>query len=128
MKRVIDHVDAHLSRRITLADMAAAAGLTRMHFAAQFRAATGRRPHDFVLQRRIDRARELLGDPELALVDVALSVGFQTQAHSPRCSSALPARPPHRWRRLAPGHHAAEYAVAPQPGMEQGGAEMRQDG
>ena len=37
MKRVTDHVDAHLSRRITLADMAAAAGLTRMHFAAQFR-------------------------------------------------------------------------------------------
>ena len=58
MKRVTDHVDAHLSRRITLADMAAAAGLTRMHFAAQFRAATGMRPHDFVLQRRIERAQE----------------------------------------------------------------------
>ena len=44
MKRVTNHVDAHLSRRITLADMATAAGLTRMHFAAQFRTATGMRP------------------------------------------------------------------------------------
>jgi AraC family transcriptional regulator len=103
-------------------------GLTRMHFAAQFRAATGRRPHDFVLQRRIDRARELLGDPELALVDVALSVGFQTQAHFTTVFKRFAGETPHRWRRLAPGHHAAEYAVAPQPGMEQGGAEMHQDG
>ncbi len=128
MKRVIEHVDAHLARRITLADMASAAGLTRMHFAAQFRAATGMRPHDFILQRRIDRARELLGDPELALVDVALSVGFQTQAHFTTVFKRFAGETPHRWRRLAPGHHAAEYAVAPQPGMDQGGAEMHQDG
>jgi AraC-like DNA-binding protein len=128
MKRVIDLVDSHLSRRITLADMASAAGLTRMHFAAQFRAATGMRPHDFILQRRIDRARELLGDPELTLVDVALSVGFQTQAHFTTVFKRFAGETPHRWRRLAPGHHAAEHAVAPQPGMEQGGAEMHQDG
>jgi transcriptional regulator GlxA family with amidase domain len=128
LKRVIDHVDGHLARRITLADMAAAAGLTRMHFAAQFRTATGRRPHDFVLQRRIDRARQLLRDPERTLVDVALSVGFQTQAHFTTVFKRFAGETPHRWRRLAPGHHAAEDAVAPQPGVEQGGAEMHQDG
>ena len=60
--------------------MAVAAGLTRMHFAAQFRAATGMRPHGFLLQRRIERAQELLRDPELALVDVALSVGSDAGA------------------------------------------------
>ncbi len=128
LKRVIDHVDGHLARRITLADMAAAAGLTRMHFAAQFRTAMGMRPHDFVLRRRIDRARELLGDPERTLVDVALSVGFQTQAHFTTVFKRFAGETPHRWRRLAPGHDAAEYAVAPDPGVQQGGAEMHQDG
>jgi AraC-like DNA-binding protein len=52
-----------------------------MHFASQFRAATGLRPHDFVMRRRIERAEELLRDTALPLVEVALSVGFQTQAH-----------------------------------------------
>jgi AraC-like DNA-binding protein len=127
MKRVVDHVDAHLSRRITLADMAAAAGLTRMHFAAQFRAATGTRPHDFLLQRRIDRAQELLRNPELALVDVALSVGFQTQAHFTTVFRRFVGETPHRWRRLAPGPHAPGPTVLPQPTVEQGGAEMHQD-
>jgi AraC-like DNA-binding protein len=128
MKRVTDHVDAHLSRRITLADMAAAAGLTRMHFAAQFRASTGMRPHDFVLQRRIERAQELLRNPELALVDVALSVGFQTQAHFTTVFKHFAGGTPHRWRRLASGYHASEYAGTPDPGMERAGAEMHQDG
>jgi AraC family transcriptional regulator len=128
LKRVTDHVDAHLSRRITLANMAAAAGLTRMHFAAQFRASTGMRPHDFVLQRRIERAQELLRNPELALVDVALSVGFQTQAHFTTVFKRFAGGTPHRWRRLALGHHAPEFAGAPAPGMERAGAEMHQDG
>jgi len=128
MKRVTDHVDAHLSRRITLADMAAAAGLTRMHFAAQFRAASGMRPHDFVLQRRIERAQELLRDPELALVDVALSVGFQTQAHFTTVFKRFAGQTPHRWRRLAPAHHAPEYASALDPDTERGGAEIHHDG
>ena len=128
MKRVTDHVDAQLSRRITLANMAAAAGLTRMHFAAQFRASTGMRPHDFVLQRRIERAQELLRNPELALVDVALSVGFQTQAHFTTVFKRFAGGTPHRWRRLALGHHAPEFASAPDPGMERAGAEMHQDG
>ena len=128
MKRVTDYVDAHLSRRITLADMAAAAELTRMHFAVQFRASTGMRPHDFVLQRRIERAQERLSNPELALVDVALSVGFQTQAHFTTVFKRFAGGTPHRWRRLALGHHAPEYASAPGPGMERAGAEMHQDG
>ena len=52
-----------------------------MHFAAQFRSATGLRPHEFLLRRRIDHAQRLLAEPGTRLVDVALSVGFQTQAH-----------------------------------------------
>jgi AraC family transcriptional regulator len=117
LKRVTDHVDGHLSRRITLADMAAAAGLTRMHFAAQFRAATGKRPHDFLLQRRIDRAQELLRDPKLALADVALSVGFQTQAHFTTVFKRFAGETPNRWRRLALEFHALQQVVFRQSAM-----------
>src|SRR5258708_10706339 len=44
LKRVVDYVDAHLASRITLADLAGAAGRTRLHFASPFRVATGTRP------------------------------------------------------------------------------------
>ena len=55
--------------------------MRRDEFAAQFRAATGMRPHEYLLFRRIAHARELLATSQETLVDIALGVGFQTQAH-----------------------------------------------
>jgi AraC-like DNA-binding protein len=103
LKRVIEHVDAHLQHRVTLAEMAAVAGLTRMHFAAQFRRATGVSPHGYLLRRRVERAKELLRDIRRPLVDVALSVGFATQAHFTTVFKRFAGQTPHRWRQgLAP--------------------------
>ena len=99
LKRVVDYVNAHLASRITLADLASAAGRTRMHFAAQFRVATGSRPHDFVLRRRIERAQQLLRDPSLTLAGITLSVGFQNQAHFTTVFKRFSGATPHRWRR-----------------------------
>jgi hypothetical protein len=61
--------------------MASEVGLTRMHFAAQFKAATDLRPHEYLLRPRIERAQEMLVGTDMSLVDVALAVGFQTQSH-----------------------------------------------
>jgi transcriptional regulator GlxA family with amidase domain len=101
LKRVIAFVDVHLADRITLADLAGAAGQTRMHFAAQFRVATGVRPHEYVLRRRIERAQDLLRNSNRALVDVALGVGFQTQAHFTTVFKRFAGQTPHRWRQAA---------------------------
>jgi AraC family transcriptional regulator len=109
LKRVIEHVEVNLAQRVTLADMAAAAGFTRMYFAAEFRAATGMRPHHYLLRRRIERARELLRNPEFALVEVALSVGFQTQAHFTTVFKRFAGMTPHRWRR----HGSCSFSSGP---------------
>jgi AraC-like DNA-binding protein len=98
-KRVADFVEDHLSEPIRLGDLARAAGLSRMHFAAQFRAATGVRPHEFVLRLRIERARDLLRDPTIPLAQVALLVGFQTQAHFTTVFRQRVQETPGRWRR-----------------------------
>ncbi|MGQ3027621.1 MAG: helix-turn-helix domain-containing protein [Ferrovibrionaceae bacterium] len=98
LTRVFRHVEEHLDGPITLQDMAAAAGLSRMHFAAQFRAATGQRPHDYLLRRRIERAQSLMREDGASLVDVALSVGFQTQAHFTTVFKRICGETPHRWR------------------------------
>jgi len=83
---------------VSLADVASSAGLTRMHFAAQFRAATGLRPHEYLSRRRIERAQDMLVGTGMSLVDVALSVGFQTQSHFTSVFKRYSGQPPRAWR------------------------------
>jgi AraC family transcriptional regulator len=98
LKRVVDYVEASLANPVSLADLAAAAGLTRMHFAAQFRAATGLPPHEYLTRRRIERAQEMLLEDDLALVEVALSVGFETQSHFTSVFKRFVGQSPRAWR------------------------------
>jgi AraC-like DNA-binding protein len=98
LKRVVQYVDEHLGTKITLQDLAEVAGLSRMHFAAQFRAAMGLRPHEYLLKRRIERAEELLKRANVPLVDIALSVGFQTQAHFTTVFKRFAGDTPYQWR------------------------------
>jgi AraC-like DNA-binding protein len=98
LKRATEYIAANLSEPISLADIAAAAGLSRMHFAAQFRVATGLRPHEYLLQRRIERAQELLLSSHLPLVDIAFDVGFKTQAHFTTVFSRVVGETPNVWR------------------------------
>jgi AraC-like DNA-binding protein len=70
-----------------------------MHFAAQFRAATGLRPHEFLLRRRIERAQAMILGGDKSLVDVALSVGFQSQSHFTTVFKQLAGKPPRTWRK-----------------------------
>lgn len=98
LKRVVEYVDSHLSGKITLLDLAMVAGLSRMHFASQFRAATGLRPHEYLLKRRIQHAEELLRQSTMTLVEIALSVGFQTQAHFTTVFKRFVGDTPYQWR------------------------------
>jgi AraC family transcriptional regulator len=99
LMRVLAYIDGHIGELITLANLAAAAGLSRMYFARQFRAATGVRPHEFVLRRRVERAQQLLTSTPDPVVDVALSVGFQTQAHFTTVFKKVVGNTPRQWRR-----------------------------
>jgi AraC family transcriptional regulator len=99
LKRVVDYVDSHLADPIGLTDLAASSGLSRMHFAAQFRAATGLRPHEYLLRRRIERAQTLLLASRLPLCEVALDVGFKSQAHFSTIFARFVGETPNVWRR-----------------------------
>lgn len=101
LKRVTDYIDENIGVSVTLADLADVAGLSKMYFAAQFRAATGLRPHEYVLRRRIDRAKSLLVQTEYPLIDVAFSVGFQTQAHFTTVFKRIVGITPGQWRSLS---------------------------
>ncbi|WP_271590417.1 helix-turn-helix domain-containing protein [Bradyrhizobium sp. CCBAU 53415] len=111
LKRVMQYVDDNLDAKVTLQHLAAVAGLSRMHFAAQFRAAVGMRPHDYLLKRRIERAQELLQRSDISLVDIALTVGFQTQAHFTTVFKRFAGDTPYQWRSA----HLAQFLPLPRP-------------
>ncbi|EIF33180.1 DNA-binding domain-containing protein, AraC-type [Burkholderia sp. Ch1-1] len=101
LNRAIEFVDAHLAEPIGLADIANSTGLTRMHFASQFRRATGMRPHEYLLRRRIDHAQQLLRESKHNVLDVALSCGFRSQAHFTTVFKRLVGETPYCWRMKA---------------------------
>lgn len=98
LKRVTAYIEENLAESVTLVGMAEAAGLSRMHFAAQFRVTTGVRPHDFLLRRRIERAQAMMLETRDSLVEIALGVGFQTQAHFTTVFRRLVGDTPYQWR------------------------------
>lgn len=116
LKRVVDYIDASMSTKMTSRDLAAVAGLSRMHFASQFRATTGLRPHEFLLQRRIRRAEELMRDTTMPIIEIALAVGFQTQAHFTTVFKRFTGCTPRNWR---VGDH-----IPPRSEFEQAAAEL----
>jgi AraC family transcriptional regulator len=97
-RRVEEYVKAHFGRCISLSDLAKIAGLSRMHFAAQFRAATGYRPREYLLHQRIGHAKSLLSNTDMRLAEVALAVGFSTQAHFSTVFKRITGETPARWR------------------------------
>jgi AraC family transcriptional regulator len=100
--RVLRYIETNIGETITLANLAATAGLSRMYFAKQFRVSTGVRPHEFVLRKRIERAQQLLGATSDTLVNIALSVGFNTQAHFTTVFKKIAGSTPYQWRREQP--------------------------
>jgi AraC-like DNA-binding protein len=115
LKRVFEHVEANLGDRLPLTALAQAAGLNRMYFAEQFRAATGLRPHDYVVRRRIRQAQAMLAGTDMPIVDVALSVGFQTQAHFTTVFKRVAGATPRHWR-SARGDDSRETHKVPRMG------------
>ena len=106
LRRVTEYIEANLAESVTLGDLAEVAGLTRMYFAAQFRATTGLPPHEYLLRRRIERAQEMLAEGTLSLVEIALSVGFQTQSHFTTVFKRFAGQPPRAWRQSQIKHAA----------------------
>ena len=103
VKMAIDFIDQRIDQSMTSAEMGAAVGLSPMHFAARFRAATGTSPHTFILRRRIEHAQTLLATTKSTVADIAFSVGFRTQAHFTTVFRRHVDDTPHRWR----GKHRA---------------------
>jgi AraC-like DNA-binding protein len=84
LRRVQEYIDSHLSEDLELEQLALTAGLSLYHFARAFKTSVGVPPHQFVLQRRLSLARDLLTGTDRPVADIAIAAGFSDQSHLAR--------------------------------------------
>ena len=84
IRAVQSYVEEHLKHSIALADLAATAGLSQFHFLRAFKQSLGVTPGQYVLDRRMERARCLLKSGNLSIAEVAICVGFDHSSHFTR--------------------------------------------
>ncbi len=99
LDRVFEYVDAHLDQPLGLDDLARIAARGRTQFLAEFKRATGTTPHQYVVTRRIERAKVLLARDDLPLHEVAARTGYAHQATFTRAFQASTRMTPGAYRR-----------------------------
>lgn len=101
--RVQAHIDAQLNAPLALEELAGVAGMSVFHFCRVFRDKLGATPHQYILARRIARAKRLLWEREAgaSVVDVALACGFASSSHFAAQFKRATGQTPLQWRRGA---------------------------
>lgn len=103
LQRVLAFVRDHLGDNLSLNDLAAAACISRFHFARQFRQTTGFSPMDFILAARIEAGREMLCRGEQKISSLAVALGFYDQSHFTRTFRRVTGLAPRQFRRALLG-------------------------
>jgi AraC family transcriptional regulator len=93
----IDYIDAHLDTDISLDELASVTHLSPYHFARQFKVSTGLPPHQYLIARRVERAKHLLQGGHFTLAQVASRTGFWDQGHFTRHFKRLTGTTPKRF-------------------------------
>jgi len=103
-RRLTDLVEARLESNLTVAGLAGEIGVSPSFLNRAFSACCGQSPYDFILSRRLQRARRLIGTTSLPLVEIAAASGFSSQSHMTACfKTRLGIRPSSLVRGEAPG-------------------------
>jgi AraC family transcriptional regulator len=99
LARVIDFMQGNLAQQIGLDDLAICAGLSTSHFSRQFKESTGTTPHQHLLALRIEHCKRMLRDTRLSVLEIALTLGFQSAQHLAVVFRRMVGVPPSVYRR-----------------------------
>jgi AraC family transcriptional regulator len=84
LRRVLDYIAENLTGRLGLEELANVAGMSPHYFSELFRRSMGLPPHQYVVSRRIERAKQSLRNPKHSILEAALSAGFENPSHFAR--------------------------------------------
>ena len=97
-RRLVDLIESQLAEPPSLDDLALAVGMRTAAFMKAFRASFDISPHQYVLARRVEKAKTML-QRDVRLMDIALSLGFVSHAHFSGTFRARTGLTPSDWRR-----------------------------
>jgi AraC-like DNA-binding protein len=98
LRRMTAYIEAHLAHELSITELAAVAQTSPDHFARLFRQAAGQTPHRYVIMCRIERAKRLLTETTLPIVEIGHQVGFTDQSYFTAVFRKHVATTPHAYR------------------------------
>ncbi len=98
LQLVLEFVADNYGTDLSIADLAQVAGMSLFHFAREFKRSTGTTPHQYLIKLRIERAKALLAESKLPLVEVGFRSGFSHQSHFTRLFRRITGTTPHSYR------------------------------
>jgi len=98
LRRVLDYISENLTGDLGLKELADVAGMRSHYFSELFRRSAGSSPHQYVLSRRIERAKESLRNPKRTVLEAGLSAGFENPSHFARVFRRLVGATPRQFR------------------------------
>jgi transcriptional regulator GlxA family with amidase domain len=99
-KRATEMLSENLDGGLSLVDVAAECGLSTGHFSRAFAQSMGMPPHRWLREQRVEKAKSLLSNSRLSLVEIAKATGFGDQSHFTRVFSGSTGSSPGAWRRF----------------------------
>jgi AraC family transcriptional regulator len=95
-----DTINANLEEELSLEQLAHECRLSVTHFAKAFARSTGISPHRWLMQRRVDVAKDLMLTTDSSLVEISLKCGFSDQSHFTKVFAEATGKTPGRWRQV----------------------------
>ena len=84
LSRAVEYIQDQLDARLTVSDIAQTVQMSPYHFSRVFKESTGQSPHQYVIEARVRRAREILRTGKFTVGEAAYKVGFADQSHLTR--------------------------------------------
>jgi AraC family transcriptional regulator len=81
LKQALEYMNAHLSENVSLASVSEEVEISQFHFCRLFKQSTGMTPHTYLIQQRVERAKQLLKRKEGTMLDIAIECGFANPSH-----------------------------------------------
>jgi AraC-like DNA-binding protein len=95
-----DTINANLEEELSLEQIACECRLSVSHFARAFTRSTGISPHRWLMQRRVDVAKNLMLSTDTSLAEISLKCGFSDQSHLTKVFAEATGETPGRWRQI----------------------------